>query len=45
MIPYGKQDISDEDINSVIDVLKSDWITQGPTVTHFEECHIRILWR
>ena len=37
MIPYGKQDISDEDIDSVIDVLKSDFITQGPKVPLFEQ--------
>lgn len=36
MIPYGKQDISDDDINAVIDVLKSDYITQGPKVIDFE---------
>ena len=39
MIPYGKQDISDEDIDSVIDVLKSDFITQGPKVPLFEQRH------
>lgn len=37
MIPYGKQDISKEDIDSVIDVLKSDFITQGPKVPLFEQ--------
>jgi UDP-4-amino-4,6-dideoxy-N-acetyl-beta-L-altrosamine transaminase len=36
MIPYGKQDISDDDINSVIEVLKSDFLTQGPIVPKFE---------
>jgi UDP-4-amino-4,6-dideoxy-N-acetyl-beta-L-altrosamine transaminase len=36
MIPYGKQDISDEDIESVIKVLKSDYLTQGPMVPEFE---------
>ena len=36
MIPYGKQDISIEDINEVIKILKSDFITQGPTVPLFE---------
>lgn len=30
MIPYGKQNISDEDIQSVVDVMKSDFLTQGP---------------
>ena len=36
MIPYGKQDISNEDIDEVIKILKSDFITQGPTVPLFE---------
>ncbi|RKF19650.1 UDP-4-amino-4,6-dideoxy-N-acetyl-beta-L-altrosamine transaminase [Alginatibacterium sediminis] len=37
MIPYGKQNIVDEDINAVIDVLKSDYLTQGPKVPEFEQ--------
>jgi len=37
MIPYGKQDINDDDIKTVIDVLKSDWLTQGPKVPEFEQ--------
>jgi dTDP-4-amino-4,6-dideoxygalactose transaminase len=36
MIPYGKQNISEEDINAVINTLKSDFLTQGPEVPHFE---------
>ena len=36
-IPYGRQEINQEDINSVIEVLKSDFITQGPKVPLFEE--------
>ncbi|MAD02045.1 MAG: UDP-4-amino-4,6-dideoxy-N-acetyl-beta-L-altrosamine transaminase [Pseudoalteromonas sp.] len=36
VIPYGKQSISQDDINAVIDVLKSDWLTQGPAVPAFE---------
>ena len=36
MIPYGRQDISQEDIEAVIEVLKSDFITQGPVVPEFE---------
>ena len=36
MIPYGKQSISQQDIDSVIDVLKSDFLTQGPQVPLFE---------
>lgn len=36
MIPYGRQDISEEDIKEVVDVLKSDFLTQGPQVPKFE---------
>jgi len=37
MIPYGRQDISESDIQAVVDVLKSDLITQGPVVPIFEK--------
>jgi UDP-4-amino-4,6-dideoxy-N-acetyl-beta-L-altrosamine transaminase len=37
MIPYGRQDISQADINAVVEVLRSDWLTQGPAIPHFEE--------
>jgi dTDP-4-amino-4,6-dideoxygalactose transaminase len=36
MIPYGHQDISEDDIQSVMDVLRSDYLTQGPVVPAFE---------
>lgn len=36
-IPYGKQTISEDDINSVIEVLKSNFLTTGPKVKEFEE--------
>lgn len=36
MIPYGKQDISPEDIEEVVKVLNSDFLTQGPQVPRFE---------
>jgi len=36
MIPYGKQNINKEDINSVIKVMKSDFLTQGPITPLFE---------
>ena len=36
MIPYGRQDISDDDVSAVVDALRSDWLTQGPTVARFE---------
>jgi len=37
MIPYGRQDISEDDIQSVVDVLRSDYLTQGPVVPAFEK--------
>lgn len=37
MIPYGKQKITQSDIDSVIEVLQSDFLTQGPVVNKFEE--------
>jgi UDP-4-amino-4,6-dideoxy-N-acetyl-beta-L-altrosamine transaminase len=37
MIPYGKQNINQDDIESVVDVLKSDYLTQGPKVPLFEK--------
>jgi hypothetical protein len=37
MIPYGRQDISEEDIQAVVNVLRSDWLTQGPLVPAFEK--------
>jgi len=36
-IPYGRQTISEQDIEAVIDVLRSDWITQGPKIAEFEQ--------
>ena len=36
-LPYGRQSIEEEDIESVIHVLRSDWITTGPKVQEFEE--------
>ena len=38
MIPYGKQDINKADIDAVIEVLRSDFLTQGPKVEEFERC-------
>jgi UDP-4-amino-4,6-dideoxy-N-acetyl-beta-L-altrosamine transaminase len=37
MIPYGRQSIDDDDIAAVVEVLKGDWVTQGPTVAAFEQ--------
>ena len=36
MIPYGRQDISPEDIDAVTEVLRSDWLTQGQAGPTFE---------
>lgn len=41
MIPYGKQDITDGDIEAVVSVLKSMHLTQGPAVPEFEQAVIR----
>jgi UDP-4-amino-4,6-dideoxy-N-acetyl-beta-L-altrosamine transaminase len=37
MIPYGRQDISEDDIRAVTEVLRSDWLTQGPAIERFEQ--------
>jgi UDP-4-amino-4,6-dideoxy-N-acetyl-beta-L-altrosamine transaminase len=36
MIPYGRQDVTEEDIDAVVQVLRSDFLTQGPLVPRFE---------
>lgn len=36
IIPYGRQDISEPDIEAVVEVLRSDYLTQGPVVPRFE---------
>ena len=37
MIPYGHQNIVQDDIEAVVKVLESDWITQGPVIEQFEQ--------
>jgi dTDP-4-amino-4,6-dideoxygalactose transaminase len=37
LLPYGRQSLDDTDIQSVVEVLKSDWLTTGPKVGEFEE--------
>lgn len=37
MIPYGRQTIDEDDINAVVDVLKSDYLTTGPKIAEFEQ--------
>ncbi|NEO24425.1 MAG: UDP-4-amino-4,6-dideoxy-N-acetyl-beta-L-altrosamine transaminase [Moorea sp. SIO4G2] len=36
-IPYGRQTISQQDIDAVVEVLQSDWLTQGPAIAKFEQ--------
>ncbi len=36
VIPYGRQSISNSDIDAVVGVLRGDWLTTGPTVAEFE---------
>ena len=45
-IPYGRQSVSEQDIQAVVDVLRSDFLTQGPVVPSFEAsvanyCHVK----
>ena len=37
MIPYGRQWIDDDDVETVVDVLRGDWLTQGPAIERFEQ--------
>jgi perosamine synthetase len=37
LLPYGRQSLDDEDIQAVVEVLRSDWLTTGPKVGEFEE--------
>ena len=37
VLPYGRQTIEDDDIDGVVEVLRGDWLTQGPTVERFEQ--------
>lgn len=36
-IPYGRQSIDEKDIQSVVEVLKSDFLTTGPAIADFEK--------
>lgn len=45
MIPYGRQNITDDDISAVVEVMNSEWLTQGPGIAEFEGsmatyCHV-----
>lgn len=37
LLPYGRQAIGEDDIQAVVDVLRSDWLTTGPKVAEFEQ--------
>ena len=37
LLPYGRQSLDDDDIQAVVEVLKSDWLTTGPKIGEFEE--------
>jgi perosamine synthetase len=37
VIPYGRQSVDEDDIAAVVEVLRSDWLTQGPTAPAFED--------
>ncbi|MFZ0294701.1 MAG: UDP-4-amino-4,6-dideoxy-N-acetyl-beta-L-altrosamine transaminase [Candidatus Sulfotelmatobacter sp.] len=37
LLPYGRQSIAEEDVQAVVNVLRSDWLTTGPKVAEFEE--------
>jgi dTDP-4-amino-4,6-dideoxygalactose transaminase len=43
MIPYGRHSINEEDIASVVSVMKSDWLTTGPLVEEFESALEKIV--
>jgi len=42
-IPYGRQFISDEDIQAVIETLHSDFLTQGPKIAEFENAFAKYI--
>jgi len=42
MLPYGHQSIDDDDIAAVVEVLRSDWLTTGPTVAAFERAFAEV---
>jgi perosamine synthetase len=41
MLPYGHQSVDDRDLQSVVEVLRSDWLTTGPKVREFERAFAR----
>ena len=43
VLPYCRQSIDEEDIDAVVDVLRSPWLTTGPKVNEFEEAFSRVV--
>jgi len=43
MIPYGRQCLDEEDIQAVVEVLRSDWLTTGPRVVEFEKAFAKFV--
>ena len=43
MLPYGRHEVDEADIQSVVDVLRGDWLTNGPTVARFEETFAEVV--
>ena len=37
MLPYGRQCVNEADVQAVVEVLRSDWLTTGPKVVEFEQ--------
>ncbi len=37
LLPYGRQDVQESDVQAVVEILRGDWLTNGPTVARFEE--------
>jgi perosamine synthetase len=42
-IPYGRQEIDDDDVAAVVEVLRSDWLTTGPAVERFERSFAQLV--
>lgn len=41
LLPYGRQSVDEADVQAVVEVLRSDWLTTGPKVAEFEEAFAR----
>ena len=43
LIPYGRQEIDEDDIAAVVEVLRGDWLTTGPAVGRFESAFVELV--